>query len=412
MTLDADILIIGAGPSGSSSATFLARNGIKVLLLDKSCFPRNKICGDGLTPRAVSVIERLGVLAEVTKISQRIDKAKIISPKGTESLHEMKDIDDGSTYMLATPRYDLDNVLLQNAISQGAIFKDNSVVKSIDNHDEHVSIRCISEGVEHNYNVKYTIIATGANTSLLKKTGFMHQTPVSINAVTAYFENAHHAKDCFNFHFNDVELPGYGWIFPLPNNRINIGIGVIPNATEKDRKFSGNTRELFEKFIQTPYMKEVLKGATPCSKPLSYPIRTHFPTAKIFNGRTLLVGEAAGLVNPLTGEGIDYAMESGEIAAEHLTKLIQNNTPPSALKHYEQALRDKYMPIFNASNQFISCCFKPFVLNQVVASASRYKSLNKTIMKVVLGLQSPPKKINLFVVISKIIKHFKETLNN
>lgn len=124
MTFDADILIIGADPSGSSSATFLARNVIKALLLGKSCFPRNKICGDGLTPRAVSVIERLGVLAEVTKISQRIDKAKIISPKGTESLHEMKDIDDGSTYMLATPRYDLDNVLLQNSISQGTIFKE------------------------------------------------------------------------------------------------------------------------------------------------------------------------------------------------------------------------------------------------------------------------------------------------
>ena len=159
-------------------------------------------------------------------------------------------------------------------------------------------------------------------------------------------------------------------------------------------------------------MKEVLKDATPCSKPLSYPIRSHFPIAQIVKQRTILVGETAGLVNPLTGEGIDYAMESGEIAAKHLTKIINNNTSPSALKHYEQALRDKYMPIFNASNQFISCCFKPFVLNQVVASASRYKSLNKTIMKVMLGLQAPPKKINLFVVISKIIKHFKETLNN
>ena len=398
-----DVIVIGAGPGGTAAATFLAKKGVRVLLLDRATFPREKICGDGLTPRGVAAIEHLGALKQVTAAGQRINYAKVIAPNGRSASSLIQDLGHDDTYMLAIPRIDLDHILVQNAVNEGVVLQEACKVDSIENSDDHVTVKGETVGKAAVFTAKYAIIATGANMGLLKKQGFLDEAQQPIIAARAYFENAHHDKEHFNFHLNEVTLPGYGWVFPLQNNRVNIGVGIIP----KKQKEQNNIKAHFDSFINRPYMKQVLSEATQLDDVKSYPIRTDFLTTLIYKQRTLLVGEAMGLVNPLTGEGIDYAIESGEIASEHLYHILHNGDQPADLCHYEKALKDKFSPIFKFSNQMVNCCMKPFMLNTMISVAAKRESLKNNLTSIILGLKEPPAKITTGKILMKIIKNLR-----
>jgi geranylgeranyl reductase family protein len=400
-----DVVIVGAGPGGSAAATFLARKGVKVLLLDRAMFPRNKTCGDGLTPRAVAAIERLGVLEQVINVSQRIGYAKVIAPNGGEIISSIADtnIEEGA-YMLAAPRLELDHILVENAILSGATLVEGCKVNAIENNADGVIVKGSVKRKTHNFRAKYAVIATGANMGLLKKQGFLETTPNPIIAARAYYEGANYDRDFFNFHFNEVTLPGYGWVFPLANNKINVGVGVIPGKSKKQH----DIKSLYHDFANRPYMKKVLSDATLLGEVQSYPIRTDFMTATLYQQRTLLIGEAAGLVNPLTGEGIDYALECGEIAAQQLHSILTEGDNPAQLSEYALALHNKFDPIFSFSNQMTKCCLKPFMLNTIIGVAAKRESLRGSLTNIVLGLKEPPANITVGKVLLKILKHLKK----
>jgi len=400
-----DVVIIGAGPGGSATATFLARKGVKVLLLDRAVFPRNKTCGDGLTPRAVAAIERLGVLEQVSNVSQRINYAKVIAPNGKEIVASIgeTDIATQGAYMLAVPRVELDYILVENAVSEGAMLIEGCKVNAIANNNDGVIVKGNIKRKVHEFHAKYAIIATGANMGLLKKQGFLTNTPKPIIAARAYYENANYDREFFNFHFNEVTLPGYGWVFPLANNKINVGIGVIPGKSKKQH----DIKSLYHDFANRPYMKQVLSGATSLGEVQSYPIRTDFMTATLYQERTLVVGEAAGLTNPLTGEGIDYALECGEIAAKQLHSILSKGDNPTQLSEYAQELHHKFDAIFNFSNQMARCCLKPFMLNTMVVMAAKRENLRESLTNIVLGLKEPPANITVGKILLKIVKNLK-----
>jgi len=400
-----DVVIIGAGPGGSSTATFLARKGVKVLLLDRAIFPRNKTCGDGLTPRAVSVIERLGVLEQVTAVSQRIEFAKVIAPNGGEIISSIGEADLAqAAYMLAVPRLELDHILVKNAVSAGAILLENCKVDKINNYAKGVVVKGNIESKEYEFHAKYAIIATGANMGLLKKQGLLENTPQPIIAARAYYKDANYNRQFFNFHFNEVTLPGYGWVFPLADNKINVGVGIIPGKS----KVKHDIKSLYRDFANRPYMKQVLAGATLLGEVQSYPIRTDFITATLYQERTLVVGEAAGLTNPLTGEGIDYALECGEIAAQQLHGILSKDDNPEQLSEYARVLHSKYDAIFNFSSQITKCCLKPFMLNMMIKVAAKRESLRKSLTNIILGLREPPANITAGKVFLKMLKHIKK----
>ena len=183
-----DVIVIGAGPGGTAAATFLAKKGVRVLLLDRATFPREKICGDGLTPRGVAAIEHLGALKQVTTAGQRINYAKVIAPNGRSASSLIQDLGHDDTYMLAIPRIELDHILVQNAVNEGVVLQEACKVDSIENSDDHVTVK----GETAVFTAKYAIIATGANMGLLKKQGFLDDAQQPIIAARAYFENAHH----------------------------------------------------------------------------------------------------------------------------------------------------------------------------------------------------------------------------
>src|SRR5436305_4217050 len=140
----------------------------------------------------------------------------------------------------------------------------------------------------------------------------------------AYFEGMAEVLDAAQCRFDGVPLPGYGWVFPLSNSSANIGVGFF-RAGLTARWMPKTARTVFDSFIETPALQSILAGAQRVGPIKGYPLRIDFARSPTYAERILLVGEAAGLVNPVTGEGIDYALESGKMAAEHLMRMFAAN---------------------------------------------------------------------------------------
>jgi flavin-dependent dehydrogenase len=190
-------------------------------------------------------------------------------------------------------------------------------------------------------------------------------------AARAYFADVPPISS-FQLHFGGVPQPGYGWVFPLRDGLANVGVGFLP----KDKRHTA--RAVFE-----PWVASKLPMARAASEMRGYPIRVDFLRAPLHAPRTLLVGEAAGLVNPLTGEGIDYALESGQIAADHLAR---STLDPAV---YGAHLHARFDRVFRFSEQVRDWYCKPPLLNLLVPLANRYPELRQMLAAIVLGEREP-----------------------
>ncbi|HBH36278.1 MAG TPA: hypothetical protein DDW45_07990 [Gammaproteobacteria bacterium] len=397
-----DVIIIGAGPGGSAAASFLAKRGIDVLLLDRATFPRDKTCGDGLTPRCVAMLDEIGVLSEVEKFSHRINSARIFSPNGKSVEAKLKPHGKIPDYMLVSPRYLLDNILCRQAIQHGAHFVGKTKVIDIQQYDSSVTVIAKQRQQQVHFEAKIAIIATGASLSLLKKTGFIETMPAPIIAARAYYEGLREISDSFDFHFDGVELPGYGWVFPLGEGRANIGLGYMPDDKTRAPR---NIKKMLRDFVELPAFHTMLSSATPTTEFKSYPIRTDFSTVRTYHKRTILAGEAAGLVNPLTGEGIDYALESGKIAAQYVESWLKDDDfSETRLAEYDQALRDQYQLLFDFCSKIIGCCIRPFTLNLMIFAATHNNEIRQSLTDIFLGNRAPATEPTTWNIIKKAVR--------
>ena len=402
MSQQHDAIIIGAGPGGSSAASFLAKSEIDVLLLDRATFPRDKTCGDGLTPRCVAMLDEIGVLSEVEKVSHRINNARIFAPNGKSVETKLKPHGKIPDYMLVSPRYLLDDILRRQAIHHGAQFAGETKVIDIQQHRSGVTVIAKQQRQEVHFEAKIAIIATGASLNLLKKTGFIETMPAPIIAARAYYEGVRGISDSFDFHFDGVGLPGYGWIFPLGEGRANIGVCYMPGNKTRTPK---NIKKMLRDFVELPSFHSMLSSATPTTEFKSYPIRTDFSTVRTYHGRTILIGEAAGLVNPLTGEGIDNALECGKIAAQYVEGWLKDDDfSEMRLAEYDQALRDQYQPLFDFCSKIIGCCIRPFTLNLMILAATHNSEIRQSLTDIFLGNRTPATKPTTWNIIKKAVR--------
>jgi menaquinone-9 beta-reductase len=226
------------------------------------------------------------------------------------------------------------------------------------------------------------VLATGASTAVLARSGVLKHRPKAMLAARAYFEGMPRLGDRFQLRFDGVPLPGYGWVFPMPGGAANVGVGFIPR-----RRGPATAKAAFEHFLTMPAMRDQLAGATQVGPLKGYPIRVDFLDSPTYGPRTLLVGEAAGLVNPLTGEGIDYALESGQLAAEHLAAGLANGDIAGA--EYDRLLRSRFERIFRFSEHVRDWYCVPPLLNLLVPLANRRPELRLMLTQVVLGSREP-----------------------
>ncbi len=319
-----DICIVGAGPAGSTAACLLARQGLSVALLDRARFPRDKTCGDGITPRGARVLKRIGALDLVMAEGFACRGVDIRGPgidgRAVEfTMRFEAGASDGRTgepgELIVLPRFALDTLLLRHALSAGPTLFDATKVIDIETRGTHARVLTDSD---LRIDAAMVVLATGAESQLLRACGLIDKKPPLEHAARAYFDNVEGLSDRVVLFFDGVDLPGYGWIFPTSPTSANIGCGVFAqggiDARNAPRPMPQAQR--LEQLLAThPLLIRMLANATQSGAMRAYPLRTDFKREFAGRGRVLVIGEAAGLVNPITGEGIDYALESAEFAA-------------------------------------------------------------------------------------------------
>ncbi len=394
----ADVVIVGAGPAGSTLAGLLAGRGHEVLLLDRAAFPRDKTCGDGLTPRAIPVLGRLGALDELRAARYReIRGACLVAPNGASWHMRFADYDLGlPAFGLTVPRLELDECLRQHALGCGARFRGGvrvagpltggpSVAYGTRAGRGHVvGVEAQADGVSLAIRGRLTVLATGASIGLLRTFGLLEAMPPGVTAIRGYFEGVGELSDEFEFFFDRELSPGYAWVFPLSDGRANIGLGLF---NRRDGGADLNLRRLLSEFLAR---HPRLRDARPVGPLKGYPIRIDFPRGPAIGNGFLLVGEALGLVNPVTGEGIDLAMESAELAAESIdAALARGDTTARGLRPYERALHARYASFFRGVHLLLRLATSPRAIDRLIRQAQRRPRLARTIAGINLGVASP-----------------------
>lgn len=380
-----DVVVVGAGPAGSAAAYYLAAAGFDVLLLDKAEFPRDKACGDALTPRALAVLEDMGLLETLNQRGCRVAALDVISPGGRTVTVPVRSPSHQHEYMLIVPRLILDDILRERAIVAGAAFQGKVEVMDLRSAEGQIQIVGQQRRQAVSFQARMAVIATGASLKLLRQIGLVRHKPVMMLAARAYFEGLADLDGRVQCHFDGVALPGYGWVFPLSPSSANVGAGLIPAGFFR-RPNLVHSRRAFSLFTGSRSLQKMLQPARQVGPIKGYPIRVDFNRSPTYGERVLLAGEAAGLANPLTGEGIDYALESGRIAAEHAsTMLSKNDFTASRFIGYDRELRGRFQRTLVGARRLGDLYLNPFLLDRLVEVARRNPDVRSLIGDVTVG---------------------------
>jgi menaquinone-9 beta-reductase len=384
-----DILIVGAGPAGSALAYFLASSGLDVLLVDKAEFPRDKTCGDGLSPRALHILKKIGLEDEVKRVGFAVRNVAFYSPDGNQITMPIPAYENLQDISVVLPRYQFDNLVRERAITARATFMAELTATDVIREGEVVvGIKANTPDGPKEFRARYVMMATGATTALLEKTGLLKHNPAYSRAARTYYDGVQGITNTVEFHFDAVPLPGYGWVFPTSATSANVGAGFYTPQGKTPAK--STPRQVLDEFIAGSKVAAMLAQAKPTAPVKGYPLRFDFPDAQTVFPGLALIGEACGLVNPLTGEGIDYALESTEVAAEILIEAFQTGKPfTQAMEKYPKALKDRFLKTYSGLILVRDWYLRPWMLNRYVAAAHHNEDLALLLVQIGLGNINP-----------------------
>jgi digeranylgeranylglycerophospholipid reductase len=312
-----DVIVVGAGPGGATAARYLAKQGLRVCLIDKDIFPRDKPCGGGFSRNIIDEFEYLKPRSpEFIKGIARV--GVLHSPNRQLEL-------EGKVDMAVTLRTDFDNVLFEEAVSMGAVPLIGIRAKSLVIQDERVIVNLAGGGSVEG---KVVIGADGVTSMVARETGLNRRW--SSSSVTACRvcevpiptqEILDRYTDDLKYHFfaNLGGQPGYGWIFPKQDT-VNIGLGIVGTYAQ------GLPRK-FDAFVRFLKMEDLLPPSSDLTGAKGALVPTAGPIKQTFTDRCVLLGDSAGHVSPLTGGGIAFAMKAARFAAHTVTKAIENESP-------------------------------------------------------------------------------------
>jgi geranylgeranyl reductase family protein len=361
-----DALIVGAGPGGSTTAYHLARAGLDVVLVERSAFPREKVCGDGLTPRAVNALTRMGVDVEDPGF-ERHTGLRIYSRKITLEL-PWPELRRFPGYGLMRTRAEFDELLARRAEKAGADLRERTEAVAPIVEGGWVTgatVRSAGEpGAEPaEVRARFVIASDGASSRFSGQAGVRRdpRRPLGI-AARRYYRTSHDPGPWLEVWMDlwegDAILPGYGWVFPLGDGTVNVGAGLL-NTFKNFKDVSA--QRVFDAFVRMLPPSFGIDEGSAEGRVLSGPLPMGFNrTASAVPGM-LLVGDAAGLVNPFNGEGIAYAMESGELAAELVHDALVKGRPGLA-QMYPAMLRERYGPYYTLGRMFVKAIGEPRVM--------------------------------------------------
>jgi geranylgeranyl reductase family protein len=338
------VVVIGAGPAGSAAAMSLTKFAdIEVILLDKATFPRRKVCGSGLSPWTLELLDRLEVGSLVRREAYPI-KAGIIGGVGGIS------VEPRSHYQAAVLlRSRFDTLLAYEAAKRGAKLTEGVRVKElIAENGRLLGIKTDRGEIE----ADAAIVSNGGASKLAAE----NAKGTKLRALMGWYEGVEGIADAVEIYFDRTVKPYYGWVFPESKHRVNIGICYDPTIGNL------NAKERFEAFIEGRLAKR-LKYASQIDYLMGHPIATtHKPTGLVKPG-ILIAGEAGNLVDPATAEGIHTALASGAIAGEFLGSLFDRDLFPSVenLAPYTKIIQQKIGPRLIAGNMFLQVAKTPIL---------------------------------------------------
>ena len=377
-----DAIIVGAGPAGSSAAIYCSKVGLNTLLLDKSIFPRDKICGDALSGKSVKILEELDLLQDLDKLNGAIVNRIIFgNPNHSEcELHLNKSLNKRHiSHGFVIPRKIFDNYLFNKASDVSEVENGFNVNDLIYDKNQVIGVKGKSaSGEEKKYYGNIVLGADGPYSIVSRKSGYynsdMNYTAVGLRC---YYENVDDLTDQIELHYVHETIPGYFWIFPAGNKKANIGVGLLKSKAKKKKH---NLNQIMEQVIDSKNFKHRFKNASALEKPKGWNLPFGNTKRKNHGNGFLLLGDAAGLVDPFTGEGIGNAMESGKIAAEVILKAKKiNNFSKQILSEYDKELWGYLGSELKTSTLLLKLAHYKVLLNFVIDRASRNKNIENMI---------------------------------
>jgi len=378
-SLETDVLVVGAGPGGSAAAYHLARHGIDVTVIDKAAFPREKVCGDGLTPRSVKAIQDMGIDTDDPRF-ERVIGLRVHARTTTIQL-PWPDLTSFPPFGLVMPRDGFDHLLVQRAVKAGAtLLERTEAVAPIvaDGYVRGATVRATGERDEEpsTIHARYVLAADGAASRFATPLGVKRDTsrPLGIAARRYYRVDYHPGpwiESWLDLWDGDLLLPGYGWLFPVAGGRINLGAGLL-NTFSNFQDISA--QRLFDAFARMLPADWVIGEETAEGRVLSGPLPMGLNRTPRAVPGLLLIGDAAGAVNPFNGEGIAYAIETGEMAADLVHEALVNDRPALTMQ-YPQVLEDAYGAYYAVGRQFAKLIGKPAVMGRATAKLLPHRGI-------------------------------------
>ena len=373
-----DVLVVGAGPAGSSAAAWAARHGFDVLLADAAVFPRDKACGDGLTPRAMAELDRLGL---VPWLDGRVRNWGLRTHGFGQTLYLPWPDGAFPKYGSAVPRTELDAAIRQVALDSGAIpLEGHRAVDVVRSGTRVTDVVFMVDGQRREVTCRRLIVADGARSQLSRILGReWHKNTAYGVAARSYIKSGRSDDPWITSHLELRDgdgkiLSGYGWVFPLGNGEVNVGVGTL--ATDR-RPADVNLRNLTTVYADQVRDEWDLSGGIRAQKSALLPMGG--AVSGVAGPNWMLVGDAAGCVNPLNGEGIDYGLETGRLAAQMLAADDFEDAWPAVL-------REHYGSAFSIARRLAGLLTVPHLLPTLGPVGMRSATLMKIAFRVMANL--------------------------
>ncbi|HEY6316724.1 MAG TPA: geranylgeranyl reductase family protein [Acidimicrobiia bacterium] len=386
-----DVLVVGAGPSGAAAAAWLADAGHRVLVVDRKAFPREKTCGDALTPRAVRQLEDLGLADELAP-HLRFEGLRSIAHGVTIEL-PWPDHPDFPPYGYVIRRCDLDGLVADRAVKAGATLRTGTEALEpvVDGGLVRGAVLRAKGGSPEPVRARYVIVADGANSRFGRALGTARDRTYPLGvAARGYFQSPYHDEPWIESHLDlrdraGNHLPGYGWVFPVGDGTVNVGVGLLST-------FAGwkevNTTHLFEAFCETAPARWGIAPDTACGPPTGGKLPTGLSVFPKVGPTWCTVGDASGGVNPFNGEGISVAYETGRLAADAIDEALRVGDG-LALAGYPARLEERYGLYFKVARVFVRAIGNPAVMRELTRVGFYSRTLMEWVLRIMANLLRP-----------------------
>ncbi len=390
-SLSTDVLIVGGGPAGAAAGYWLARHGHQATVVERKTFPRDKTCGDGLTPRAVHQLEEMGLGPGLERFHRYQGLRATGMGRELELAWPSHPVYPSHGFVVR--RRDLDRMVADNAAAAGAtVLQGHEAVEPLlDRGFVRGALVRRYDGTEVSINARYVVVADGANSRFGRALGTFRtrEWPYG-TAIRTYWTSPRHAEPWIESALdvqdrNGHPMPGYGWIFPVGDGTVNVGVGLL--STFRDFK-AVNTTHLLDAYAHQIAERWEIDPAAPECRPTSGRIPMGGSVGPKAGPTFLVVGDAAGSVNPFNGEGIDYAYETARLAADVLHQALTDRDP-AALQRYPQQLQDTYGEYFKVARLFARVIGRPTLMRELTRVGMHSRTLMEWVLRIMANLLRP-----------------------